>query len=181
MLRIHQIDLIGNFYHIHFIVVCLWMIASDVVPIKWLTFYQMNFEFVVLILVLYYIEQKSIPSCYVLVLLLCRVAYFKWLLPNRLSSNMFIAQLKRQDLPCWQMCILFSCDTWFTYNHVSFSFQTDNNLNKMDSNRSRLLPMPKHNPFPQRPWMQNNSAAAGAPGATGLKGKTFCCIFIQIC
>lgn len=40
----------------------------------------------------------------------------------------------------------------------------------MDSTRSRLLPMPKNSPFPQRPWMQNNSAAAAAPGATGLKG-----------
>lgn len=48
----------------------------------------------------------------------------------------------------------------------------------MDSTRSRLLPMPKNNPFPQRPWMQNNSAAAAAPGATGLKGNTK---FVFIC
>ncbi|XP_031623511.1 tricarboxylate transport protein, mitochondrial [Contarinia nasturtii] len=40
----------------------------------------------------------------------------------------------------------------------------------MDSKRSLLLPMPKRNPFPQRPWMENNCAAAAAGGSTGLKG-----------
>lgn len=40
----------------------------------------------------------------------------------------------------------------------------------MDSNRSSLLPMPRRNPFPQRPWMENNGAAAGAGGGKGLKG-----------
>lgn len=42
---------------------------------------------------------------------------------------------------------------------------------KMDSSRSRLLPMPRNNPFPQRPWMENNGAAAAAGGASGMKGK----------
>lgn len=37
----------------------------------------------------------------------------------------------------------------------------------MDSNRLHLL---KRNPFPQRPWMENNGAAAAAGGSTGLKG-----------
>lgn len=40
----------------------------------------------------------------------------------------------------------------------------------MDSSRSRLMPMPKNNPFPRRPWMENNGAAAAAGGASGLKG-----------
>lgn len=40
----------------------------------------------------------------------------------------------------------------------------------MDSRRSNLLPMPGRNPFPQRPWMENNGAAAAAGGSTGLKG-----------
>lgn len=36
---------------------------------------------------------------------------------------------------------------------------------------SRLFPtMPKKNPFPMRPWMDNNGAAAAATGSTGLKG-----------
>lgn len=43
----------------------------------------------------------------------------------------------------------------------------------MDSSRSRLLPMPRNNPFPQRPWMENNGAAAAAGGASGMKGKIY--------
>lgn len=40
----------------------------------------------------------------------------------------------------------------------------------MDSSRSHLLPMPRKNPFPRRPWMENNGAAAAASSASGLKG-----------
>lgn len=39
----------------------------------------------------------------------------------------------------------------------------------MDSNRSNLLPVLRKSPFPQRPWMENNGAAAAA-GGSGLKG-----------
>lgn len=40
----------------------------------------------------------------------------------------------------------------------------------MDSNRLNLLAVSKRSPFPQRPWMENNGAAAAAGGSTGLKG-----------
>lgn len=40
----------------------------------------------------------------------------------------------------------------------------------MDLYRSTLLPKPKNNPFPRRPWMENNGAAAAASGASGMKG-----------
>lgn len=32
------------------------------------------------------------------------------------------------------------------------------------------MPFNRRNPFPQRPWMENNGAAAAAGGSTGLKG-----------
>lgn len=41
----------------------------------------------------------------------------------------------------------------------------------MDSTRSYLFSMPpRKNPFPQRPWMDNNGAAAAAGGSSGMKG-----------
>lgn len=48
----------------------------------------------------------------------------------------------------------------------------------MDSSRSRLLPMPRNNPFPQRPWMENNGAAAATGGASGMKGKIYSFLII---
>lgn len=44
---------------------------------------------------------------------------------------------------------------------------------KMDSSRTHVLPLPRRNPFPQRPWMENNGAAAAATGASGLKVNLF--------
>lgn len=40
----------------------------------------------------------------------------------------------------------------------------------MDLYRSTLFQRPKNNPFPRRPWMKDNGAAAAASGSSGMKG-----------
>lgn len=60
----------------------------------------------------------------------------------------------------------------FFFNFAVFLHRTKDHLHlKMDSNRSHLLLISKKNPFPRRPWMENNGAAAAAGGASGLKGN----------
>lgn len=40
----------------------------------------------------------------------------------------------------------------------------------MDSSRLQSIALSKNTPFPRRPWMEKNGAAAAAGGASGLKG-----------